>query len=118
MENWIIAENIVAVAAISTAITIIIISFIKTSKFLKKVVHFFDDYFGEEERPGIERRPGFSERIHSIESSLQKVDDKFQTIEFNINSIEKELQPNSGTSLRDAINRIERRVNALESEGR
>jgi archaellum component FlaC len=117
MENWIVAENIIAAAAIITAITILIVAFRKTSKFIKKTVHFFDDYFGEEERPGVERRAGVSERLSKMESCLSNVDLRFKTIEYKIENIEKELQPNSGTSLRDAINRIEDRVETLESGG-
>ena len=62
MNNWLVAENIIAIAALLTAATVIIIATIKTSKFIKRVVHFFDDYFGEDERPGIDARPGFSEK--------------------------------------------------------
>ena len=114
MKDWIIAENILTVAAIITAITVLIVAFRKTSKVVKKAVHFFDDYFGEEERPGVERRPGMSERLSKMEGCLNKVDERFSTLEYKIENIEKELQPNSGTSLRDAINRIENRVEALE----
>ena len=118
MKDWIIAENIITIAAIITAFTAITIAFMKSSKFLKRVVHFFDDYFGEEERPGQPARPGFSERLGKIESCLEKVDSKFKTVEFSVESIEKELKPNSGTSLRDAVNRIEKRVEKLESRRR
>ena len=115
MTNWLITESIIAIAALITAATIIIVATVKSSKFIKRIVHFFDDYFGEEERPGFPARPGFSERLGKIESCLEKVDSKFKTVEFNLDSIDKELKPNSGTSLRDAINRIEQRVEKLES---
>lgn len=116
MTDWLIAENIIAIAALITASTVIIIATVKSSRFIKRIVHFFDDYFGEEERPGQPARPGFSERLGRIESCLEKVDSKFKTVEFNLDNIDKELKPNSGTSLRDAINRIEQRVNTLESK--
>jgi hypothetical protein len=115
MNNWLIAENIIAIAALATAITVIIVASIKTSKMIKKVVHFFDDYFGEEERPGVSARPGFSERMSSIEKSLEIGTEKFDTIEYKLDKIDYELRPNSGMSLRDAVNRIEKRVQALES---
>jgi archaellum component FlaC len=117
MREWIIAENVIAIAGIVTAITILIVAFRKTSKAVKKMVHFFDDYFGEEERPGVDRRPGISERLSKMEECLNDVNSRFTTVEYKIESIEKELQPNSGTSLRDAINRIEDRVENLESGG-
>jgi len=117
MKDWLIAENIITIAALITAVTVLIVATLKSSRFIKRIVHFFDDYFGEEERPGQPARPGFSERLGKIESCLEKVDSRFKTVELKIESIEKELQPNSGTSLRDAINRIEQRVEKLESRG-
>lgn len=118
MQNWLIAENIIAIAAIITALTIIIIATSKISKFIKKTVHFFDDFIGEEERPGVAARPGFSERMTGVEKCMNKVDERLNTIEYKIQSIDKELQPNSGLSLRDAVSRIEKRLDQIESEVR
>lgn len=115
MTDWLVVENIIAVAAVLTACTVITVAFIKTSKVVKRIVHFFDDYFGEEGRPGVPPRPGFSERMSSIEKSLEIGTEKFNTIEYKLDRIDYELRPNSGMSLRDAVNRIEKRVQALES---
>lgn len=116
MENWLVAENIITAAALITAVTILIVAIVRTSRFIKKVVHFFDDYFGEDERPGVDARPGFSERMASIEKSLEVGAEKFNTIEYKLDKIDYELRPNSGLSLRDAVNRIEKRVETLESK--
>lgn len=116
MENWLITENIIMLAAILTATTVIVVTFIKASKFVKKIVHFFDDFLGEDERPGIPARPGFSERMSQIEKSLHKGSERFIIIEYKLDKIDYELRPNSGVSLRDAVNRIEGRLNALESK--
>lgn len=115
MNDWLIAENIIGAAALITATTILIVALIKTSKFIKRVVHFFDDYFGEDERPGVDARPGFSERMSSIEKNLQKGNERFSTIEYKLDKIDYELRPNSGLSLRDAVNRIEKRLTVLEN---
>lgn len=117
MQNWLIIENIIAGAALLTAATVIIVAAVKTSKFIKKIVHFFDDFLGEDERPGVPARPGFSERMSSVEYCMSKVDERLDTIEYKVKSIDKELQPNSGLSLRDAIVRIEKRLEHVESEG-
>lgn len=101
-------------AALITATTVIIVALVKTTKFIKKIVHFFDDFLGEEERAGVPARPGFSERMGQIETCMKHTNKRLDTIDFKIDNIEKELQPNSGTSLRDAIIRIEARVEALE----
>lgn len=118
MQNWLIAENIIAIAALLTAATVIIIATIKTSKFVKKIVHFFDDFLGEEERPGVAARPGFSERMSHMEKQLEKGNEKFSIIESKLDRIDYELRPNSGTSLRDAVNRIEKRLDQVEAEVR
>lgn len=114
MTDWLVVENIIAIAAVLTACTVIIIASIKTSRVVKKVVHFFDDYFGEEGRPGVPPRPGFSERMSSIEKNLEVGAEKFATIEYKLDKIDYELRPNSGTSLRDAVNRIEQRLQHVE----
>lgn len=49
---------------------------------IRKINHFVDDMTGEEARPGFPARPGLFQRLDSIEH---------------------ELHPNSGKSLRDAI---------------
>lgn len=118
MSDWLIAENIIGAAALITAVTVLVIALVRTSRFIKRIVHFFDDYFGEDERPGVEARPGFSERMASIEKSLEKGTERFSTIEYKLDKIDYELRPNSGMSLRDAVNRIEKRVEALESGDR
>lgn len=118
MQNWLIAENIIAIAALITAATVIIIATIRTSKFIKRIVHFFDDFLGEDARPGVPPRPGFSERMSQMEEKLEKGNEKFSIIEDKLDRIDYELRPNSGLSLRDAVNRIESRIDQVEREVR
>jgi hypothetical protein len=87
-------------AATVTAIGVIGVGLHKTTKLVKRFIHFLDDYFGEEERPGFPGRPGMQERLRYIESE--------------ISCISYEMRPNSGTSIKDAIGRIEKRLDALE----
>ncbi|MEW1838558.1 hypothetical protein AB0392_11440 [Nonomuraea angiospora] len=54
---------------------------------------FLDDWKGEPARAGVEARPGIPARIAVIES---------------------ELHPNHGTSLRDAVDRLETSVRRVE----
>jgi len=118
MKDWIVIDNIIAIAALVTAITIVVIFASRILKFFKKAVHFFDDFLGEEGRPGVPPRPGFSERMTKMEDCVNKVNDRLDNIEEKIQSIDVELQPNSGSSMRDAINRIEKRIEELESRRR
>ena len=89
-----------AIAASVSAITVIIIGFYKVSIITKRFIHFLDDYFGEEERPGFAGRPGMQERLRCLEEEVK--------------TISYEMKPNSGSSIKDAINRIELRLEKLE----
>lgn len=58
---------------------------------VRKINHFIDDMTGEEARPGVKARPGILERLDNIEH---------------------ELHPNSGGSMRDAIDLQGTKLNA------
>ena len=60
---------------------------------VRRFNHHLDDVMGTEARPGVAARPSLVERLASIEH---------------------ELHPNSGGSLRDAVDRTERRLSGLE----
>jgi hypothetical protein len=89
-------------AATVTAIGVIGVGLHKAIKLTKRFIHFLDDYFGEEERPGFPGRPGMQERLRMLEFELQ--------------TISYEMKPNSGTSIKDAVNRIEKRLEQLEQK--
>ncbi|MFD5297229.1 hypothetical protein ACFWJU_18720 [Streptomyces mutabilis] len=61
-----------------------------------------DDWQGVPARPGVPERPGVMARLDAIEEQ--------------ISSIEHELHPNSGASLRDAVDRVDRRTRALTTD--
>ena len=93
-------EFLIMLAATVTAIGVIGVGLHKTTKLVKRFIHFLDDYFGEEARPGFDGRPGMQERLSYMESE--------------ISCISYEMRPNSGSSIKDAINRIEKRLDTLE----
>ncbi len=93
-------ELLMMLAAKVTAIGVIIVGVYKATKLVKRFIHFLDDYFGEEERPGFDGRPGMQERMRIIEQELK--------------CVSYEMRPNSGTSIKDAIARIEKRLEQLE----
>ena len=104
------------IATLIGAITAIILFVAKGLKLVKKVIHFLDDFIGEEERPGQDARPGFSERLTNMEDCMGTVKDQIESIKENVDSINAEMHPNSGSSIRDALNRIEKRVNQVEEK--
>ena len=89
-------------AAVVTAITAIGYGIHKVSILTKKFIHFLDDYFGEEARPGFNGRPGMQERLKFMEEEIA--------------CISFEMRPNHGTSIKDAVGRIEQRLDALEKK--
>ena len=80
-------ETIMAVAGVLVAITAIAIFVKQVAGIVRKTVRFFDEWLGTEEEPG------FAERLKEIEKDLKEV--------------HKEVTYNSGTSIKDAVRRIE-----------
>ena len=95
-------EFLMMLAATVTAIGVIGVGVYKASKLVKRFIHFLDDYFGEEERPGFEGRPGMQERLRFMEEEIA--------------CISFEMRPNHGTSIKDAVARIEQRLDKLEQK--
>lgn len=55
--------------------------------FFRAIAKFIDDWFGEDGKPGVV--------------------DRLDIFDARLSAIEHELQPNSGASLRDAVDRVE-----------
>lgn len=65
---------------------------VKVWPVVRKFVHLIDDLTGEPDRPGVPGRPGVMDRLAQVEH---------------------ELKPNSGTTIKDAVNRIDSRTELL-----
>ena len=93
-------EFLIMLAATITAVGVIGVGLHKAIKLVKRFIHFLDDYFGEEPRPGFDGRPGMQERLRFMEEEIA--------------CISFEMRPNHGTSIKDAVGRIEERLEKLE----
>lgn len=60
---------------------------------------FLEDFNGAPARPGFPARPGVMERL--------------QTIEYDVGEMKKELNYNSGSTLKDAVHRIDLNVKEI-----
>ena len=80
-------ETIIAVAGVLIAITAIAIFVRQLVGIVRKTVRFFDEWLGTDEEPG------FSGRLKAIEKDLKEV--------------HNEVTYNSGSSLKDAVRRVE-----------
>jgi hypothetical protein len=75
-----------AIAAIVTALR-------WASRHARRISEFLDDWAGEPARHGVDERPGVLARLHAIE---------------------REVTPNGGQSLRDAVTRVEASLTTLD----
>ena len=86
-----------AIISLGGAITVlwkIITPLVKKTKHLMDSLNRFTaDWFGEEEAPGRDRVPGVMERL---------------------NNIDGELKHNGGSTMKDAVKRIEKKLNVIE----
>lgn len=73
---------------------------------LRRVVRivedFADDWHGVPARPGVEGRAGVMERLGRIERSM--------------GAVAHEVRPNNGSSMRDAMDRVDRRTASIMGE--
>lgn len=67
---------------------------------LARLGELTDDWLGVPARPGVPERPGVMQRLGGIEDRL--------------GALEHELHPNSGSSLRDAVDRVDARTARLD----
>ncbi|MCZ4604762.1 hypothetical protein O3S80_13625 [Streptomyces sp. Lzd4kr] len=68
-------------------------------RILRRMDDLADDWTGTPARPGVPERAGVMARLDQIEE--------------RVGTIEHELRPNSGQSLRDAVDRVDRRTRTL-----
>ncbi|WP_326597740.1 hypothetical protein [Streptomyces sp. NBC_01803] len=74
-----------------------------------RVDEVVDDWQGVPARPGVAARPGVLERISHIEERVCDVADR-------VGRVEAQLRPNGGSSLRDAVNRVDARTAQIASD--
>lgn len=72
----------------------------KVAPVLRKLGHLVDDLVGEPERPGVPARPGLMERMEAVEKKAE--------------IIRHEMFPNSGASLRDAVDKQGRAIARID----
>lgn len=93
------AAGIVTVMGAGTMLWRLVTAGLRTGK---KWDMFLDDWHGSEARPGRPAVPGIMQRMVDLEEGLR--------------TIRHEVFPNSGGSLRDAVDRLERQATDLVSQ--
>ncbi|MFF8768482.1 hypothetical protein ACF07Q_28540 [Nocardiopsis dassonvillei] len=101
---------VIGAAAVITAL-LIIGRFIRMAwQAGRRLGHFLDDWFGEPPRDGVPGRPGIPARIGALEETSGQMCERLGAVDSRVQRVEHELHPNSGSSLRDAVDRVEREV--------
>ena len=90
-------NNLIMAGGVATAIAAIAYLLNKLFKFVQTATRFIDDWYGTDEYPGVVER-------------LAQGNARFDCIESELKIIKEELFNNHGSSLRDAIDRIEEAV--------
>lgn len=79
----------------------------KSARQARRVDTFLEDWYGEEERPGVPRRPGVMERLAANEAGQER-------IELALTAIKRELTTNGGSSLKDRVVSVDGRLAEVE----
>jgi hypothetical protein len=90
-------QTILTIGGISTALASIGYVLARGFKFIQSATRFMDDWYGTEDHPGVIER-------------LAEGNARFDCIEGELKIIKEELFNNHGSSLRDAIDRIEEAI--------
>jgi len=103
-----VVAGLLLAAAIIGALGVIVRAVIYLAGVIHKLNRLIDDLAGEPPRPGFpEGRPGVLDRLASIEGSQSAGVDRLAAMEKRLTAVEVQLRPNGGSTLRDAVDRIE-----------
>lgn len=76
---------------------------------MRKLGRLADDWTGEPARPGHPiPTPGVLDRLSMIEAHVRPLQSRLDDMDRRLAAVEAQLQPNGGSSLRDAVDRIDR----------
>lgn len=117
------AETLVADLIVLGTLIGAIFAIVKGAKRLKitsdKMDAFFDDWYGESPREGIEPRPGVLSRLKALESTRQQDTSTLNSIEETVNQIQiqvnHELNRNGGGSTKDAAHESLRLIQDIKA---
>lgn len=107
MPGWII--DLIPVTPWLAAIGVLIWVAVKVFPFLRKLTHFIDDVVGEPARPGVEARPGLMERLSVVEEKQDEQSVSLAKQSAALGVVQHEVTTNHGSSLKDAVKKLERK---------
>lgn len=72
-------------------------------KMVRRLGQFFDDWFGEEARPGVPRRPGMLERVSTLETGqaeIRSLRDDVTGIKAQVSQMSSQIDSLHGDSMK------------------
>lgn len=96
-------------AAVVAAVSALGAGIAKVWPAITRLTRFLDDIQGEPERPGSPARPGWGERLLSIEQRLTRVEDK-------TDRVRAQTENSHNTNLRDDLDQIDAKVTDLHQK--
>jgi hypothetical protein len=100
---------------IALAVTAVIAALVAVGKLVqtlyrggRKVAAFLDEVTGEPAAYGRPARPGLVEKVDAVVDTQAPHTDELAALRDQLATVTHELFPNSGLSLRDAVDRLER----------
>jgi len=92
-------------------------------KYGRKANHVLDEILGQEAALGNDRKPGWGERLTSIEELQQRQDsgqlymiNQLRGLEYRIYNVEVQVHPDHGNSIYDRITRIEGKIDQTKND--
>jgi len=117
MPSWFTTLNLGQILTVVGGLLAIVGVFTKVWKTIRPVWRgireFLEDWRGEPGRPeaGVPERPGVMKRLATIEAEGAATAGKLDETAVKLDAIDHELHPNSGSSLRDQVDRITNTLN-------
>lgn len=107
----------IAAAAITAGLALVWRAGRALLRLVRRLDDIADDWKGTQGRPGVPARPGLLERMTAIEERTGCMADCLDGIDRRVQRIEGEVLANGGASMRDAVDRTDRRTARLTPEG-
>lgn len=110
MPPWI--ATLLAIAGGVATIGGAVVAIRQATPVVRTVIGVFNDFAGEPARPGVAARPGVIESLSNIKATQTAQGAQLASVTDELGKVRHELHPNSGLSLRDAVDRMEKAVTA------
>lgn len=107
MPAWIV--DLIPVTPWLAAIGVLIWVGVKVFPVLRKINHFVDDVAGEPARAGVPARPGLMERLSVVEEKQDEQSVSLAKQSAALAVVQHEVTTNHGSSLKDAVKKLERK---------